>query len=190
MYKFLLLLSFLFSTAHADLNIKGMITDDTLKNFNKEIKNLPIASTLYIYIDSEGGLVDSSFPIAAKMRSYKTICLAKKAMSAAMYIFQSCTVRAVMPKSELMTHNIQLQFEEKQMVDFGELKNYVEYVDWQNKLMIGTIAYRADYLPAIFQAIILNTNEKQLMSNGINAVNERFADLIVKNFKELKERFK
>ena len=190
MFKFFSMLLAFFNVAIADVNFIGTITEESLKKFHKNTHKLALGDTIYMYFNSEGGLVDPAFAIASKMRSYKTICLAESAMSTAMYMYQACTVRAITPKGQLMVHNIQVMFEEKKLVDFEEMKNYIDYVDWQNKMMIGSIAYRAGMPPFILSSMIANTAERMVFYTGQEAIDYKMADIVVKNMKELKEKFK
>lgn len=190
MVKFFLMLLAFFNVAFADINFIGNITEESLKKFYKNTHKLALGDTVYVYFNSEGGLVDPAFVIANKMRSYKTICLAENAMSAAMYMYQACTVRAITPKGQLMVHNIQIMFEEKKMIDFEEMKDYVGYVDWQNKMMIGSIAYRAGMPPVLLSSLIANASERRIFYTDQEAIDYKMADIVVKNMKELKEKFK
>ena len=90
----------------------------------------------YIYIDSNGGDVESGLKIV-KMMNYiqknniKLKCIAKKAMSMAFHIFQHCDERLILQNSILMQHEMTVYLngglqESKSEIDkFIELNNKI-----------------------------------------------------------------
>lgn len=193
MFKmFFVFLGLFFVPAFADISISGTITEKTTENVVKKLKKVKIGSTVYVTINSQGGIIAQGNAIVYHLKQYKTVCLAtKEAMSAAMYIFQSCTVRAVLKETEMMIHNIQIVFPpEDKKIDFLDLKNLTEQVDYLNKIMIGSIAYRMKLHPMTLDLLISQSTNKEFYIKGYEYVSTNSADLIVKNMKELKEKIK
>lgn len=86
-------------------NLSGDIDAALERRLNSHLKDKKIGDTALIYINSNGGDVASAESIMNTMMSYKTICVADAAMSAAFEIFQHCTVRLYMNRSLLMVHH-------------------------------------------------------------------------------------
>ncbi len=92
----------------------------------------------YLYIDSNGGDVESGLKIV-KMMNYlqqdniKITCIAKKAMSMAFHIFQNCDDRLVLEDAILMQHEMTIFFkggleESKKEID--------KFIIWNNKMNV------------------------------------------------------
>lgn len=115
MRKLVFLFLLLSSDAMADkkiknfVNISGEITAVTKKYVENTLDGVQPGSTVYVKIDSVGGLVDQAAEVSAILKSYKTICFTENAQSAAFYIYQdSCTVRAATYNARLMIHHVSL----------------------------------------------------------------------------------
>lgn len=80
------------------------------KDFDIYTQNLKAGDTVMIYIYSNGGEVDAAENIINRMSSFRTICVADKAISAAFEIYQHCTVRIYMDRTLLMTHHHSMVF--------------------------------------------------------------------------------
>ena len=90
----------------------------------------------YIYIDSNGGDVESGLKIV-KMMNYiqknniKLKCIAKKAMSMAFHIFQHCDERLILQNSILMQHEMTVYLNGGLQESKSEIDKFIE---WNNKI--------------------------------------------------------
>lgn len=79
---------------------------------NEVISNIfKMDNDFYIYIDSDGGDVESGMKIVKMMKyiqsdNIKIKCIAKKAFSMAFHIFQRCDERLFVPNAVLMQHEM------------------------------------------------------------------------------------
>lgn len=96
-------------------NMAGEINGNLQNNLNRHLKNKKVGDTLLIYINSNGGEVNSAEAIMNTLAGYKTICVADIAMSAAFEIFQTCTVRVYMDRTLLMVHHHWIIFNNNQI---------------------------------------------------------------------------
>ena len=173
-----------------DIKIHGAVNSKTLDHVTSVLKNKTLGSTVYVDIDSMGGDTEVATIIISALKSHKTVCYANKAMSAAMYILQACTIRGVSNNSELMIHNSSLLFQERELVDIVDLEAEVRSASKLNALMIGSIAYRMGYTQKALELVISKSSSKEFEISGHEAKSTKTADVVVKDLKEMKKKFK
>ena len=90
--------------------ISGFIQPDMILNLNNYLEIHKKDKEIVIFISSNGGSVEVGNVLIENLKKSKkpTICIAKTAMSMAMFILQTCNKRYVLENSQLMTHNIML----------------------------------------------------------------------------------
>ena len=116
------------------IHIEGTIEQDMASEIISNIFEQD--EDFYIYIDSNGGDVESGLKIVKMMKylqteNIKIKCIADKAMSMAFHIFQHCDERLVTQNSVLMQHEMSIHLE-------GNIKDteqlYYKYLQWDNEI--------------------------------------------------------
>ena len=115
---------------HIEGTIEQDMASEVISNIFEQDKDF------YIYIDSNGGDVESGLKIVKMMKylqteNIKIKCIANKAMSMAFHIFQHCDERLVTQHSVLMQHEMSIHLE-------GNIKDteqlYYKYLQWDNEI--------------------------------------------------------
>mgnify|MGYP006101333907 CR=1 FL=1 len=115
---------------HIEGTIEQDMASEIISNIFEQDKDF------YIYIDSNGGDVESGLKIVKMMKylqteNIKIKCIANKAMSMAFHIFQHCDERLVTQNSVLMQHEMSIHLE-------GNIKDteqlYYKYLQWDNEI--------------------------------------------------------
>jgi len=106
-------------------NIDGNNVKKWLKELSEAI-TLSKSNTVYILIDSQGGVVEAGNDLINQLEYYhltgKSIeCIAKNAFSMAFQIFQNCDKRYILSSSTLMQHQMSLNIN-------GKLLNTLNYL--------------------------------------------------------------
>jgi ATP-dependent Clp protease protease subunit len=116
------------------IHIEGTIEQDMASEIISNIFEQD--EDFYIYINSNGGDVESGLKIVKMMKylqteNIKIKCIADKAMSMAFHIFQHCDERLVTQNSVLMQHEMSIHLE-------GNIKDteqlYYKYLQWDNEI--------------------------------------------------------
>ena len=124
------------------LQLQGDVTKEMATRTKIYLDLHPNDTKILIYINSLGGEVESGRLIIKnlKLSGKETICIAKTAMSMAMYIFQSCDVRYVVKSSLLMSHGMLLGLTEMQYVN--DLQPYIEKLQKEDKQLHSIVEKR------------------------------------------------
>jgi len=153
------------------ITIRGSINSVTSSNFVYELNKKKDKKNLYIFINTNGGSVESGSQIISEIMKYNLTCIADKAYSMGFVILQSCKKRYVTMFGKLMQHQISYGIsDEKQKID-----NYGDYVTQMDDIL------------SELQAKKINISVKKLKEKtsnnwwmyGSNAVKNNCADGIV-----------
>lgn len=125
------------------ITIDDTINDSNVVKWSGQLSKLT-SNTIFIYIDSTGGSVDSGLQFINNMEWYikrgKTInCIVKSAYSMAFVILQYCSNRYVMSSSTLMQHQMSLNNIKGPM---NNLMNYLEMIEMMSKEIDENVSKR------------------------------------------------
>ena len=118
------------------VTLEGTIESDMA---NEVISNIfEQDDDFYMYINSNGGDVESGLKIVKMMKytkhnNIKITCIANKAMSMAFHIFQHCDERLITPKAILMQHEM-IVYLGGSIDETQELLQ--KYIKWNNEINI------------------------------------------------------
>jgi ATP-dependent protease ClpP protease subunit len=153
------------------ITVRGSINPVTSSNFVYELNKKKNKKNLYVFINTNGGSVESGSQIISEIMKYNLTCIADKAYSMGFVILQSCKKRYITMFGKLMQHQISYGInDEKQKID-----NYGEYVTQMDDIL------------SELQAKKINISVKKLKEKtsnnwwmyGSNAVKNNCADSVV-----------
>lgn len=97
-------LNTIYLTTNNTISLYGDINQNMANKISLKINTQPYYR--YIYINSEGGYVDSGNYIKTQIQNYKLSCITHNALSMAAVIFLGCEQRYITPDAKLMFHNL------------------------------------------------------------------------------------
>lgn len=151
--------------------LKGPVNKASVSSAILEINKKQNKSDIYLYLNTNGGDVESGLKLANEIEKYNISCIADKAYSMGFMIFQVCKHRYILPHGRIMQHQIAFGIQD----EFGKIKNYVDFVQQMENTMIQKMAQR------------INLNKKEFYDKvrddwwlmGQTAVEEQCADRVV-----------
>lgn len=110
------------------LILKGEINDKLASKFIHELNKKDSKKQLYVYLDTNGGSVDSGNKIIEEIKKYKLDCIASKAISMGFAILQACDKRYITEYATLMQHQMSYGIvNEKEKIE--SYVNYIKQID-------------------------------------------------------------
>lgn len=154
--------------------LRGPVNHDSVSNVILEINKKPNKGDIFLYLNTNGGDVESGLKLVTEIEKYNISCIADKAYSMGFMIFQVCNKRYILPHGRIMQHQISFGIQD----EFGKIKNYVDFVEQMGNTMIRKMAQRIN----IDQSVFYDKVRDDWWLMGENAVIEHCADQVVNVF--------
>tara|TARA_Y100000287_G_C14127522_1_gene308096 strand:+ start:66 stop:761 length:696 start_codon:yes stop_codon:yes gene_type:complete len=154
--------------------IRGTINEQTSSNFIYELNQHQNKSNIFVYLNTNGGSVESGNKILEEIQKYNLSCIAERAYSMGFVLLQGCTKRYITKYSKLMQHQISYGIQnEKEKID-----NYARFI---NEIDYELNKMQAKKLKMDYEDFKLKTlNEWWVF--GKNAIENNMADKMVNVF--------
>ena len=107
------------------LTIKGTIDEQSASQFIYELNKKSDKSSIYVYLDTNGGSVESGNKILKEIQKFNMSCIADRAYSMGFVLLQGCNRRYITNFSRLMQHQISYGLQNEK----EKIENYVKYID-------------------------------------------------------------
>lgn len=107
------------------LTIKDTIDEASASNFIYDLNRYQNKSNIYVYLDTNGGSVDSGNKILREIQKYNMSCIAEKAYSMGFVLFQGCDKRYITRYGKLMQHQISYGIRNEK----EKINNYARFID-------------------------------------------------------------
>ena len=107
------------------LILKNVINEQSTSDLIHKINLMRNKSNIYIYLDTPGGEVENGMKIIDEVKKYNISCIAERAYSMGFAIFQSCSVRYIVPHGKLMQHQISYGHS----TELGKMNSYIHYIN-------------------------------------------------------------
>lgn len=153
------------------LAIRGSIDDETSSNFIYELNKMSNKNNTYVYLDTNGGSVESGNAILNEIQKYNLSCIADKAYSMGFVLLQGCKKRYITPYAKVMQHQISygIRNEKEKINNYGK---FIDEIDQElNEMQANKIKMKYDDFKQ------KTYNEWWLF--GKNIIKENVADKIV-----------
>jgi len=107
------------------ITVQGTINEETASNFIYDLNNHENKTKIYVYLNTNGGSVESGNKILNEIQKYNLSCIAEKAYSMGFVLLQGCNNRYITQYGKLMQHQISYGIQnEKEKID-----NYARYIN-------------------------------------------------------------
>ena len=150
------------------LSLQGEINSALASSFIYDLNKRKNKKGIYVYINSQGGSVESGNQIVLEIQKYKLDCIAERAYSMGFVILQACNKRYIRPYGKLMQHQMSYGVvNEKEKVE-----SYVQFIKQIGDQLTTMQANRIGISAQEFQERTYN----DWWIFGGNGVNENCAD--------------
>ena len=157
-------------------NFVELTGDITENNINYVIKELTYSKTnnIYLYINTNGGDVDSGLRLIHTLKSIdkNVLCIGEKIISMGFSIFQSCSDRIVMLSSTAMQHQMSISLD-GQLYTLIRKLDYLKYID---DYLLTLESKRINIPKDDYKSLI----EHEWWLHGYNIVKQNVADKLSK----------
>lgn len=107
------------------LTIKDTIDESSASSFIYDLNKIQNKSKIYVYLDTNGGSVDSGNKILREIQKYNLSCIAERAYSMGFVLFQGCNKRYITSYGKLMQHQISYGIKDEK----EKINSYVRFID-------------------------------------------------------------
>lgn len=129
------------------LSLQGEINSAVASSFIYDLNKRKDKRGIYVYINSQGGSVESGNQIISEIQKYQLDCIAERAYSMGFVILQSCNKRYIRPYGKLMQHQISYGIANEK----AKVESYVNFVDQMNEVLVSMQADKIKMSNQIFK---------------------------------------
>jgi len=153
------------------LSIQGEINAALASSFIYDLNKRKDKKGLYVYINSQGGSVESGNQIVLEIQKYNLDCIAERAYSMGFVILQACNKRYIRPYGKLMQHQMSYGVANEK----AKVESYVNFVDQMNEILVSMQADKIKMSNQVFKEKTYN----EWWMFGKYAIENNCADEIV-----------
>ena len=129
------------------LSIQGEINSAVASSFIYDLNKRKDKKGLYVYINSQGGSVESGNQIVLEIQKYNLDCIAERAYSMGFVILQACNKRYIRPYGKLMQHQMSYGVANEK----AKVESYVNFVDQMNEILVSMQADKIKMSNQVFK---------------------------------------
>ena len=107
------------------ITIRGTIDETISSNFIYDLNRKKNKTDVYVYLNTNGGSVESGNKILLEIQKYNLNCIAERAYSMGFVLLQGCNKRYITPYTKLMQHQISYGIQNEK----EKINNYATYID-------------------------------------------------------------
>jgi len=153
------------------LSLQGEINSALASSFIYDLNKRKNKKGIYVYINSQGGSVESGNQIVLEIQKYKLDCIAERAYSMGFVILQACNKRYIRPYGKLMQHQMSYGIANEK----AKVESYVNFVDQMNEVLVSMQADKIKMSNQLFKEKTYN----EWWMFGNYAIENNCADEIV-----------
>lgn len=134
-------------TTKNSMILKGAVDENSISRLIHEINLLSEKSNIYLYLDTNGGSVESGHKLISEILNHNISCIAEKAYSMGFAILQSCKKRYLLRHGKLMIHQVQFGLGG----EMGKVESYIDFIKQMEHEMMYMMSQRMSMTPKLFK---------------------------------------